>query len=284
MQIEREVTPISDGDFFIMLNNKKAAFDYPPHFHPEYELNIIKNVSGKRYIGDSIEDFNGPDIVLVGPNVSHKWNAENLKAHVITIQFQETLFHKDILARNSLAKIRQMLENSKRGIVFSQAIAPIILRKVLKLDSLNGFDATLEFLSLLHDLAISEEQRVLISLGYSNIHDTPQSRRILKVTKYISENYLQEIKLSDLAIMANMSETAFSSFFKKHLKVTLSDYILDYRIGHACKLLSSTNMTISEICYTCGFNNLSNFNRIFKKRKQFTPSEFRNEELHFTTR
>ena len=281
MQAVREITPINQDDFFILMKHENATFDYPIHFHSEFELNIISNIEGKRHIGDSIEDFKYFDMVLVGPNVPHKWASEQTHGNVVTIQFQETLFHEDILKRNSLSKIREMLQNSHRGIVFSPAIIPLIMRRLQKLNALKGFDATIEFLSMLQDLAVSRDQRRLVSHGYSNNFETPKSRRISKVTRFVSANYLNEIKLADMAELASMTETAFSAFFKKQMKMTLSDFILDYRIGHACKLLSSTNMSISEICYTCGFNNLSNFNRQFKKKKNLTPKEYRNEELEF---
>lgn len=275
--LQREITPLVEDDLFIILNHPNAKFDYPTHYHPDYELNLVINSNGKRVIGDSIIEFNELDLVLIGPNVCHSWmgNENGKNSHVVTIQFPETLFSKSFLGKKLIQPIKEMLLRSDRGIEFSEETKQKIKDRILNLASIQGFDSFLEFLSILHDLAISRNQRLLSSPTFNSKVDSTKSKRIMKVYDFIQDNYQQQVKLKEVADLINMTETAFSHFFKKRTQRSFSDYILEIRLGHAARMLLETTNRITEICFDCGFSNVSNFNRIFKKRKGFTPSEFR---------
>ena len=153
------------------------------------------------------------------------------------------------------------------------------------LDSLSsvkdGFYAVQQFLTILYELSKCDGARTLASSSFAKIAVEDDSRRVLKVKNYISKNYMEEIRLAQLAEIAGMSPSAFSRFFKLHTGRNLSDYIIDIRLGYAARKLVDTNHSISEISFECGFNNLSNFNRIFKRKKGYSPSEFR-ENYHKT--
>jgi len=274
--MEREITPVQPDDFFIIMNHIDALFDYPIHYHPEYELNLVMKSTGKRIVGDSINEYSGIDLVFIGPNTYHKWSGDGSEgSHVITIQFPEDLFDQSFLDRKLMNPIKELLKKSYRGIEFSEETKVEMKERILALCNMHGFDSVLSFLSILYDLAISRNQRLLASSTFKSEFEIPKSQRIKKVVQHLQEHYDQEIMLSEVATMVNMSDSAFSHFFKRRTQRSFSDYLIDIRIGHACRKLLETNHNISNICYNCGFNNLSNFNRLFKKKKGCTPSEFR---------
>jgi len=275
--VEREITPVRPDDFFIIMNHVNATFDYAVHYHPEYELNLVMETSGERIVGDSINEYSGTDLVFIGPNTYHKWTGNNKGngSHVITIQFPEDLFDQSILDRKLMAPINELLKKSYRGIEFSEKTKKEMKQRILDLCDSHGFDSILKFLSILHDLATSRDQNLLASSTFKSKFEIPKSRRIKKVVQYIHTHYDEDIMLTDVSDMINMSDSAFSHFFKRRTQRSFSDYLIDIRIGNACRKLLETNHNISEICYNCGFNNISNFNRLFKKRKGCTPSKFR---------
>lgn len=275
--IQREITPISADDLFIVLNHPNAKFDYPVHYHADFEINLVMNSKGERIIGDSVEKFDKLDLVMTGPNLPHAWRGEVIEGnHVVTIQFSDKLLNFPILDKRLFGPIKQLLLDSQKGIGFSESTMQAMKEKILRLTRMQGFHTVLEFFSILHELSIAD-RHVLVS----NLYDTKdtirtsKSRRIAKVCEYIEKNYEEPIKLSDVAALVNMSESAFSHFFKKKTNTTFIDYITNLRIARACQMLTETSHTVAEICYTVGFNNLSNFIRIFKKKKGSTPNEYR---------
>ncbi|MDE7346009.1 MAG: AraC family transcriptional regulator [Muribaculaceae bacterium] len=274
---QKEITPIAEDDLFIVLNHPNAKFDYPVHYHPDYEINLVLNATGTRIVGDTEEDFGKVDLVMTGPNLPHAWKSNCHEGHhVITIQFSEKILEFPILQKRLFSSIKELLMDSRRGLLFSEASNSLIVDKIVKLTRLQGFQTALEFFSILYDLSISNRQ-VLVSNQYdkSSIVSSAKSRRIMKVCEYIDANYEEQVKLSDVSALVNMSESAFSHFFKKKTGCSFIDYLNNIRISKASLMLSDTTNSINEICYSCGFNNSSNFIRIFKKIKGMTPSEYR---------
>lgn len=283
-RIVREITPISSDDFFVVLNHFNAKFDFPIHYHPEYELNLVLNSKGKRIIGDSIQDYTSSDLVLIGPNTPHAWagNENHSDAHVITIQFHTDFLSDKALNRKIAMPIKELLNKARRGVLFAKETTEVMIGKFEKLSGTQGFDSLLEFLSVLYDLSISRNQQVLASSSYVGHIDPSKSRRIQKVTDFIQTNLHKEIRVKEVAEMVNMSETAFSHFFKKRTQRSFSGYLTDMRIGHAARQLVDSEKNITEICYESGFNNISNFNRTFKKKRGVTPSDFRSQQQLIT--
>lgn len=275
--IQKEITPIVADDLFIVLNHPNANFNYPIHYHSDYEINLVMDTAGTRIIGDSIEAFNSPDLVMIGPNLPHAWRGNIVEGnHVITIQFSDKLLSFPILEKRLFGPIKQLLFNAQRGISFSDQTKEMMKEKIIQLTHMQGFYTVLEFFAILNELSVSP-QKTLVSNLYdtSDIVRTSKSRRITKVCEYVEQNVIEPIRLSDVASLVNMSESAFSHFFKKKTNCTFIDYVTNLRIAKACQLLSDTTDTVAEICYTCGFNNQSNFIRIFKKKKGSTPNEYR---------
>lgn len=275
--LQREIVPIVDEDFFIVLNHLNAEFDYPVHYHSEYEINLIMGTDGQRIVGDSIEGFEEMDLAMVGPNIGHAWRGDKVEGnHVITIQFSEAFLDMPIISKRLFRPIRQLLIDAKRGIKFSRAAQMKMKDKIIELTRMQGFQTVLSFFSLLNEMANSDRYS-LVSTHYdaSGTLQNTKSRRIAKVCEYMEQHFHDTICLSDMASLVGMSDTAFSHFFKSKTSMTFIDYLNDMRIAHACQLLSETDQNISEVCYNSGFNNISNFIRMFKKRKQMTPNAYR---------
>lgn len=283
-QIIREITPINNDDFFILLNHPYAKFDFPTHYHYEYELNMVFDFRGKRLIGDSVETICGSDLVLIGPNTFHSWSGtSDFRTHCITIQFSPELFSNCFLHKNLFRPIKEMLDLSSKGISFPPEKNEKIVALLLELTKKKGFDTVVDFLNLLYQLAISANKRVLCSPNFTQDYYELKSRRIKIVYQYLQKNYGNRITVSNVAELINMTESGFCHFFKKRTQKSFVDFLNDLRIGEAARMLLETTHTISEISYGCGFCNMSNFNRIFKKKKGCTPSQFRDENTHTVT-
>jgi len=276
-EIQKEITPLSTDDLFIVLNHPSAKFDYPIHHHSDFEINLVLDTYGKRVVGDSEEEFTNLDLVMIGPNIPHAWQGEIVEGnHVVTIQFSDKLLNFPMLEKRLFSRIKELLLEAHRGIAFSEKTMKEMKDKILRLTKMQGFQTVLEFFSILHELSISD-RRVLMSNHFDteSLVRTSKSRRIAKVCDYIEKNYENPLRLGEVAELVNMSESAFSHFFKKKTRCTFIDYVTNIRIARACQMLAETTHSVAEICYACGFNNLSNFIRIFKKKKGSTPSEYR---------
>lgn len=289
-EILKEITPLTPNDCFTLFKREKKDFDFPLHYHEEFELNFIKNAKdAKRVVGDSMENIDDIELVLIGPNIHHAWFTHECKSEKITeitIQFHKDLFDDKFLKRNQLSSIKKIFNLSYRGILFSHETIKNIETRIFSLSEKTGFDSMLELMSILHDLSISRNYRTLTNVNFEIQleHQNYQSRRIEKVLDYIEKNYNDEIPLKDVAKIANMSEGGFCRFFKQKTGTNFVDNLLEIRLGHASRMLIDTTNTVSEIAYNCGFNNVSNFNRIFKKKKKCTPKEFRSAYLQSGTR
>ena len=169
-----------------------------------------------------------------------------------------------------------MLEKSLRGILFSRETAQALAPRIVELNQKHGFDSVLELMSILHDLSISRNMRILSDSSFNNTENyTYNSRRVEKTIEYMNHNFDKSITLTEVARLANMSDAAFSRFFKQRTGNTFIDSLTEIRLGHASRMLIDTTQSIAEVAYNCGFNNISNFNRIFKKKKGCTPKDFR---------
>ncbi|MCI8998842.1 MAG: AraC family transcriptional regulator [Muribaculaceae bacterium] len=284
-KIITEITPLSEKDCFYLVDRYKDRFTFPVHRHEEYELNFLANCDGaRRVVGDSMETVGEYDLVLIGNNIEHGWEqhqCNNDRIREITIQFSHDLFGESLLAKTQLASIRRMLEISSNGIVFSSGS---IMKVFNRLDNLtkidSGFYGMIELMAILYELAEEGNYRRLSSSSFASLRPNGDSRRVQKVQDYINQNYKEDIRLGDLAALVGMTPTAFSRFFKLRTGRSISDYVIDIRLGHATRQLVDSTTSVAEICYECGFNNVSNFNRIFKKKKGNSPKVFREIYQH----
>lgn len=280
-EIQQEICPLSADDLFIIFDRPKVKFEYPIHCHPEYEINVVMNASGTRVVGDTEESYSGLDFVMIGPFVPHVWKSSHEENHEITIQFSTDLLNYHIMSKRLFIPIKQLLMDSMQGLCFYGEDAERIKDEIIELTKLQGFQTATKFLNILNSLAHATRRKI-VSNSYESdilIHKS-KSRRISKVCNYISENISQKITLADVAKLANMSESAFSHFFKRQTSISFITYVNNLRVAKACDLLANTSLSASEICYECGFNNKSNFIRLFTKRKKMTPIEYRNYIRH----
>ncbi len=286
-RIIHEITPLMGKDVLYIADRHKKEFTYPIHNHSVYELNFVENAKGvRRIVGDSQEVIGDYDLCLItSPDLEHVWEQNECHSddiREITVQFDFSMSDETLFGRNPYASITRMMQEAKKGLSFP---LQAIMKVYGMLDTLSsvkdGFYAVQQFLTILYELSRCENARTLASSSYAKVTVEDDSRRILKVKNFISKNYMDELRLPELASLAGMSSSAFSRFFKLHTGRNISEYIIDLRLGYAARMLVDTAKSISEIGFDCGFNNLSNFNRIFKKKKGCSPSEFR-ESYHKT--
>ena len=284
-RILSEITPLSDKDCFYLVDRNKTEFDYPIHRHGEIELNFVSNCAGaRRIVGDSIEELGEYDLALIGPGIEHCWDqhyCDKTDKREITIQFRPDLFPPEFLAKNQMKSIAELLKKAQTGVAFGMRT---IMSVYSKLDELTrcykaDFSSVIGFLELLQQLSLTTDAHQLATSSFSNTILSTESRRVNRVEEEINKNYDKELTLDHLAEIAGMTPTAFSRFFKQRTGRTLSEYIIDIRLGHASRKLVDTTMAISEICYQCGFTNITSFNRIFKAKKGCTPKTFRENYL-----
>lgn len=288
-EILHEIAPLGEGDFLYIADRHKKEFDYPIHTHDVFELNLVTGAAGvNRIVGDSSETIGNLDLVLItSPNLEHVWaqgDCHSDDIHEITVQFYfDFNGEHNILNTNQMAPIKKMCERGQRGLAFpNEAIMQVYSRLDALTGYQEGFYALHEFFHILYILSKSECARELASTSFAKVDVESQSRRILKVQSYIGSHYMDELRLADLASMVNMSESAFSRFFKLSTSRSVSDYIVGIRLGAAARRLVDTTDPVSTICYDCGFNTLSNFNRLFRNHKGCSPTEFR--EKYYKTK
>lgn len=288
-KVLRELPPLLDSDFMYVADRRKKEFTYPIHKHEVFELNYVENGDGVlRIVGDSAETIGNRELVLItSPDLEHVWEQDKCKSEdirEITVQFffdfnsSYSLFN-----RTPLLPIKRLFERARKGVAFT----PETIEKVYPLlNSLSStkdkFYSVINFLTLLYELSLADDTRELASSSFAKVDVDSESRRILKVKEYINKHYTEEIRLADMADLVGMSTTSFSRFFKLRSGKTLSDYVVEMRLGVAARQLVYTTNSVSEICYGCGFNTLSNFNRLFRKYKGCSPTEFR--EKYFKTK
>ncbi len=280
-RIIHEITPLMGKDVLYIAERRKKEFTYPIHNHEVFELNFVEHAAGvRRIVGDSNEVIGEYDLVIItGSDLEHVWEQNTCTSddiREITIHFHLDLSDEGFLSRNPFFPLRKMLLEARKGLAFPMEA---IMRVYKQLDTLSsvkdGFYAVTQFMTILYELSKCLGARTLATSSFAKVEVESDSRRVLKVKNYIAKNYMDEIRLPTLADIAGMSPSAFSRFFKLRTGRTLSEYIIEMRLGYASRMLVDTSKSVSEISFQSGFNNLSNFNRIFKKKKGCSPSEFR---------
>ena len=264
---------------FVVRENRYPNFLKIWHYHAELELVVIKESTGTRFVGDSIEKFEPGEVILIGKNLPHMWlNDEiyfqedpNLIAAAYTIHFREDFVGQAFLELAPTEVLGQLFKKAKRGIRFTNLNFPITEQLANLLATSNDFSRLLQFLQILYKLAKHDEIELLSSEGYRNTKIREGSD---ETHEFIFKNFNKPIKLADVAAIAGMNPSAFSRYFKRIHRKTFSRYLIEIRIGYACKLLMENKSNVSTVCYESGFNNISNFNKQFRKIMDMNPSEY----------
>lgn len=281
-RVLREITPLNENDFMYVADRHKKEFDYPIHIHDVLELNFVANAAGaRRVVGDSSEVIDNLDLVLItSPDLEHMWEQYECKSediHEVTVQFRLNFERPTSPFRyNSHKSIYRMLVRAKCGLAFPPQAIMLVYHRLVRLSSIEeGFLAVQELFSILYELSKFDNARELATSSFAKVEVESESKRILKVKNYIDEHYKDDMCLEQLADLVGMTPTAFSRYFKQRTSKNISEYIVDIRLGHAARMLIDTADSVSTICWRTGFNTLSNFNRLFRKRKGCNPTEFR---------
>ncbi len=269
-------------DCLRIVERHKRTFTYPIHRHKTIELNFVQHGKGvHRIVRDSREVIGEYDLSLIGENVEHVWEqGECCSADVreITVHFSANLFDGNFIGKKQFASIRKMIENAGHGLVWGMDTIMEVYNLLNAIASeQNGFEQFLLFQKLLHILSLAPARQLTSSPEpKAPSPTTAESDPIDVVAEYLKDHYTsEEVNLTYLSKLAGMSPTALSRVFKQKKGITLSAYLIDLKLQNAARRLIDTDEKVADICKSCGFNNLSNFNRTFKARKGKTPKDYR---------
>ncbi|MDR0938258.1 MAG: AraC family transcriptional regulator [Mediterranea sp.] len=278
-----EIAPLSARDCFSISERNKKSFTLPLHVRQEAELNLIEHAKGAlRIVGDSEELIDDEDLVFIAnPNLEYAWvnhgdAPSGQKIHEVTIQLHPEFLVDQILEKEQFSNLRNLFRMAKNGVTFDRAtvdrVRPMI-REFVKEQV--GFFAMTKLLHILYELSVSPGIRQLASNVYTHRQPLEFDVRLETVIDYLRKHYDEHIYIHDVAALLNMSVSSFSRFIRRHTSKSFLRLLVDIRLGIAARLLLESEDSVVDICYKCGFGNLSNFNRSFKQAKGLTPSEFR---------
>jgi YesN/AraC family two-component response regulator len=273
-----EKIPLLEDQTFIIREYEVPAFNYPKHYHPEYEITLIKTGNGIRVVGEDVTNYEGGDLVMIGPGLPHQF-----KDHIhqsgqpldqVVLQIHHSFLGNEYFCRSETDLIRQLFERSLHGIAFSHPVRQDAERLMKEIMQSNGFEALLKVQELLYIMACDKDAQRLSGSQYK-LPGSKENDRINIIMHFITSGFHEAISLNDLASQFNISESAISHFIRKKTGKTFSQLLNEVRVGNACKLLTTTEASISEICFRSGMDNISYFNRKFKSIRGMTPSTFR---------
>jgi len=252
------------------------------HYHPEVELTLIRQGKGIRLVGDSMQPFEDGDLILLGANVPHLWRSDSsyfepssdLVIEAIAIHFKADFWGEAFLALPEMALIKKILERAQRGIKISGRTRAYITEKMEEILHTQGVARIEQLLHILNRIATSEECEPLASTGFVQMFNASHADRIDQIFNYTFTHFKEPLSIHKVASAVNLSPHSFCRYFKTRTLKTYWQFLLEVRIGHACKLLIENKRNISEIAFESGFSNLSNFNRQFKTVMQLTPLQY----------
>lgn len=255
------------------------------HFHPEAEITFIRKGTGVRLIGDSVEPFKDGDLILLGSNLPHLWRSapeyfqgnRGLHIEAVVVQFIEDFWGRTFMELPEMSQIKDILKQAHRGIKLigkTKEVMTEMMEQMLHAEDIRRVTLLLEMLQL---IAASREYQLLSSIGFVRGPNEEYLYNINKIYDYTLEHFQEEIDIPKLASIINISPNSFCRYYKMRTRKTYWQFLLEVRIGYACKLLIENKVSISQICFSCGFNNLSNFNRRFKSITGVTPSHYLKE-------
>jgi AraC-like DNA-binding protein len=276
---------IPESKAFMVRELRAPHFDKVWHFHSEYQLFLVLEGRGTRFIGDQMQPFREFDFVFTGPNLPHLWRNEQayfekdseLQTHGIVIYFPEDFLGEGLIEKEEFDEIRHLFQRAQRGLEITGHTNLKLREKMKDLLYARGTQQLIQFLQILDIISRSSDCRPIAPADYINTNKESERDRMSKVYEYVMDRFSQKIKLADVATLANMTESAFSRYFTSRMNKSFSEFLSDIRISHACKLLHEADKNISEISYESGFNTLSNFNKQFKDRMKVTPLQYKRD-------
>jgi AraC-like DNA-binding protein len=258
------------------------------HFHPEVELLHIQKGTGIQFIGDSIQRFKKDDVILVGANLPHLWRCDDtyfqknkiLRAQSTVVHFREDFWGERFLEIPENKKLKQLLEKAKRGISITGATKQFVIEQLEKMLHVKDTERIVLLLQILTKISQSKQLKQISSAGFTTLVEEKSTERINAVYAYTLAHFKEKISLKKIAEVSNISSNSFCRYFKVHTRKTYSNFLHELRIGHASKLLIENKLSISQICFESGFNNMTNFYKTFKRFTGQTPLEY--QKLYMT--
>ena len=269
---------IEEGRLYIAKSTEVARFNNLFHYHPEYELIYINKGNGHCFIGNKFLEYKKGDLFLLGSNLPHSWksNFNSQTSHSLVIQLNYKLWNENLLLGKELISINNILEQSKRGIQFHGEINKIIAKNMLSIISKdNSIESLLTIIMSLDMLSKWDKYMLITNPTYTPNLNKNNYKKVSNIYNYVHENYAAPIQLSDVSALINMTNSGFCRYFKKLTRRTFFSYLNDFRIEIACKLLAENELNHTDVCYKCGFQSISNFNKQFKLIMGFSPREYK---------
>ncbi len=254
---------------------EKEEFDAPWHYHPEYELTYILSSHGVRYAGNTVENFQEDDLVMLGPNLPHCWKntgTEQRKASAIVIHWNSNLVGSEWFRQSEFQGIKSLFQKSAKGIAFPDAV--VFKESLIGLLGLSPFKKFIAFLEILNELS-SSKARLLCERGYGDEPDHEDHERINRIYQYVRRNYTEKITLANASKEIYMTEESFSRFFSRLMSKPFFSFLNEYRINAASKMLIESDIDIAQIAFANGFESLPFFYRQFKRYKGRSPGHYR---------
>ncbi len=288
MKAHFHIVPVMMQNSFTVKHEVQSNFGTTWHYHPELELHYVIKGNGTRFIGNSIESFSEGELVLLGENLPHTWKCNqeyfqeksNLEVEAIVIQFRKDFLGESFLNLPESHLIPHLFETAKSGMIIKGKVKKQIIPLMHASLQATGLDRIIIMLSILKALAENKEfSTITVPHKYQFNSDEHAKNRLDKVYSYTISNYKEEISLEDISSISNLSITSFCRYFKMMTKMTYYDFLTRIRISQACRLLIDDKVPTNIICYECGFNNISNFYRHFKRITGLTPKAYKQSYL-----
>lgn len=280
--------PRTSDNSFSFRYDRKPNFETLWHFHPELELHYIVKGQGTQYIGDTISSFSDGDLIFLGENLPHTWRCSEkyfqgnpaVEVEAFVLQFLPTCFGKDFLQLPETQCISSLYEKAKKGMVIQGEAKEKIIHFLNRNLVATNFERIIHLLEILKTISSTTEYET-ISPGYANNHliDSSEMHKLEKIYTYVFAHYMEEISLESIAAIANLSVSSFCRYFKTMTNKTFFEFLIEIRISNVCSALIEDKLPIEVICYECGFNNVSNFYRHFKKVTGMTPFAYKKQYL-----
>jgi len=276
-----QIPKVNHEGFFVQYDDLPHFYDQL-HHHPELQLVYIMEGSGDLFAGDRIIHFEGGDLFLIGSNQNHLFKSDqeyydeesNKHSKSISVFFNRKSLREGFFELVETNTIKNLIERSGRSIRFSGTVAHAIGPQMLRLINRNDFNRFLEILSILHRLGETADYEYLASVSWDNPPTYKESQKINAIINFILNNYKRDIQLDEVAQVANYSKATFCRFFRQRTRKTFTRFLNEVMVANARRLLIKTDLNVSQICYESGFNNVSNFNRQFKRITGLTPKAY----------
>jgi AraC-like DNA-binding protein len=275
-----KISPEFGSSLLIKKHNEQIENKLPFwHFHPELELVYINKAKGKRHIGSHLSYFNNSQLILIGANLPHSGFTDRFTANGIEtiVQFKDDFLGNDFFQIPEMGPIKNLFARAKKGLLFGVETKQLLGDKIIQLNDSSNIERILLFLEILKDLANTDDYTLLNADGYAFEIRPQDNLKIEVVFGHVRNNYHRAIPLTEIADMVNMTVPAFCRYYKKVTGKTFTQFVNEFRIVHATKLLAESHSSITDICYESGFNNFSHFNKLFKNFTGKSPLKYRNE-------